>query len=435
MKHRQALTVLEKEQIYKAKLQGKTIPEIAAIMACSPACVRKWWRCGRDYGIVSLQQARRGRGQSGKLSQFDPGIARRALELKEIYSTWGPDRILIELEDDPLLQGLSLPASSTLAAYFKEACPQWLRSKKKKRPRPHPLRQAQGVHEIWQLDHQEGIRLDNGEVTTICNIRDPFAAAIIMSQVFIVTTAKHWRKLRLAEVQSVLRQGFVEWQTMPHMVQTDNELGLAGSPKVLFPSQLTLWLVGLGIQHQLIRPACPTDQAAVERTHRTLDGFALHKLALANRETLQASLDKERSIHNERFPSPASDCNGLPPLVAHPQLRHQPRPYQFEHEFDLFHLRYVADHLATYALERIVNTAGQVSLGGTPYYIGTKYGGLTVCVRFDACAHQWVFTDTATGAELRRKEPRNFSVEYFTDLEKPVNPPETAIQLSFSNLI
>jgi len=39
------------------------------------------------------------------------------------------------------------------------------------------------------------------------------------------------------------------------------------------PSQLTLWLIGLGVEHRFSRPNTPTDQAQIERTHRTLDGF------------------------------------------------------------------------------------------------------------------------------------------------------------------
>lgn len=435
MENRQLLTVYEKRQIYEAKLNGKTLSEIATMIPCSISCARKWWRVGRDSGLMGLEHRRRGRSKTGKLSQFAPQIAISALALKRRYPKWGPNRVLIEMEDNSDLNKLSLPAPSTLATYFKEVCPELLLQKKKKRPTPNKPPQARGVHEIWQLDHQEGIKLDTGEVATICNIRDPYAAAIIASQSFIVTTVKYWRKLTLSEVRSVLRQSFVEWQTLPQVVQTDNETGLAGSPQVVFPSLLTLWLAGLGIKHQLIRPACPTDQAEVERTHRTVNGFAVHKLSQANHESLQASLDKEKRIHNERFPSRASDCQGRPPLIAHPQLLLQPRPYQDNCEFDLFDLQYVADHLATYMLERKVNASGQVSLGGTAYYVGSNCSGLTVRVQFDAGTREWVFADLETSVEVQRKMPKHFSIEYFTGLEKPTEKPKTAIQLSFPAFI
>jgi hypothetical protein len=107
---------------------------------------------------------------------------------------------------------------------------------------------------MWQLDSQEGIPLHDGDIATICNIRDPVGAAMIASQAFSVKTELHWRKLTWQEVRGVLRQAFTEWQTLPDGVKTDNELGLAGGPTDPYPGQLTLWLVGLGIKHRCIRP-------------------------------------------------------------------------------------------------------------------------------------------------------------------------------------
>jgi hypothetical protein len=82
---------------------------------------------------------------------------------------------------------------------------------------------------MWQLDSQEGIRLHSGEISTICNIRDPVGAAMIASRSFSVKTKRHWRKLAWTEVRDVLRTAFSEWHTLPDSVLTDNELCLAGS--------------------------------------------------------------------------------------------------------------------------------------------------------------------------------------------------------------
>lgn len=392
-------------------------------------------RLGRDQGLNGLRETRRGRGKSGRLSQFDPLIVGKALELKQTYPKWGANRILIEFAGDEELQLLRLPAASTLAAYFKEVCPHLLRKQRDSNSKPTTPSQAGGVHEVWQLDHQEAVRLADGEVALICNVRDPYASAVIASRAFVVTTPQRWRKLTLQEVQFVLRQAFAEWQTMPQMIQTDNELGLAGSPGVDFPDRLTLWLVGLGIRHQFIRPGRPTDQGAVERTHRTMDGFAVHPQALTDCATLQTSLDKERRIHNELFPSRAGTCAGNPPLVVHPQLLHQPRPYRLEHEFTLFNLQSVADYLAAFTFERKVNSSGQISLGRTRYYLGQKYAGSLVVTCFNADTHEWVFTGSQSGVELMRKRPEQFSVEAFTGLQKPETLPAEAIQLTFPGFV
>jgi hypothetical protein len=39
------------------------------------------------------------------------------------------------------------------------------------------LPQPTSVHEVWQSDSQDDLRLADGTVATICNIRDPVEAA------------------------------------------------------------------------------------------------------------------------------------------------------------------------------------------------------------------------------------------------------------------
>jgi hypothetical protein len=191
--------------------------------------------------------------------------------------------VLVELsqqfkEAEPPIR---LPSASRLALFFKEECPECVRSPKSEQLQPNSSRppRARAVHEVWQFDAQEGIKLADGEIATIGNIRDEWGCAQIASQAFSVKTAKHWRKLRFAEVQQLLRLGFTQWRTLPEALLTDNELGLAGDPTDPYPSLLSLWLAGLGIKHLLIRAGCPEDQAQVERSHLTMDNFVFSEEA------------------------------------------------------------------------------------------------------------------------------------------------------------
>ena len=108
----------------------------------------------------------------------------------------------------------------------------------------------------------------------------------------------------------------------------------------------------LGRRASFIRPNTPTDQAQVERTHRTLDGFVGLPDPRLDLGQLQQRLDSEREQHNRWFPSRASDCAGRPPLLAHPELQHPRRPYRLEWERQLFDLQRVYDYLTTIPLER-----------------------------------------------------------------------------------
>jgi hypothetical protein len=290
------------------------------------------------------------------------------------------------------------------------------------------------VHEQWQLDSQEGIRLGNGEIATICNLRDPVGAAMLASQAFEVKTARHWRKLDWTEVRSVLRGGFAEWQTLPDSVQTDNELGLAGTPTDALPSRLTLWLAGLGIAHTFIRPGQPRDQPEIERQHRTLDGFVLDATSTQNRLTLQGRLDQERHLYNTAYPTRASDCAGRAPLRAHPELRRPRRTYTLQAELQLFDLQRVYDYLATFTFERKVNARGQVSLGSRLYSVGGRYRGHTVRLQLDAQRHHWVCY-AEPHVELKQFAPVGLDVATLTGMELESLKDAAPVQLTLPFLV
>lgn len=433
MGNRPPLTQAEKERIYWGKLEGRTLRELADEVDCTVHCARKWWRVGRDKGVEGLRSSRRGRGKTGTLSQFAPRVAETALALKRAHPRWGAKRVLVELRNDASLNGLRLPGRSRLAAFFKERCPECVAARKPRSEPSQPPPKATAVHEMWQLDSQEGIRLHNGEIATICNIRDPVGAAMIASRAFSVKTKHHWRKLTWTEVRDVLREAFAEWHTLPDGVQTDNELGLAGGPNDPFPGKLSLWLAGLGITHRFIRPGCPTDQPHIERNHRTLDDFALDETALTDLQHLQQALGRERQVYNQDFPSQASDCDGRPPLEAHPELLKPRRYYEPELELALFDLQRVYQHLASFTFERKVNTSAQVSLGRQMYSLGKPLVRerqlKMVLVHFDPHDKQWVFC-TEDREELVRRPPKSLDVPTLTGLAPSVRRPIPAVQLT-----
>jgi len=436
MRRRAPLTDSEKATICREKLARKSTAVIAAELQCSPDCVIKWWKRFRRDGAPGLHARPFGSPKKGVLAHFAPSVVQAALALKQSYPRWGPNRVLVELRARPELQEFPLPSRSRLAAFFKVRCPECVARHKARPPKPAAPPPSPGVHVIWGLDSQEGIRLQDGGIATVCNIRDPVAAAMIASRAFSVRTAKHWRKLDWTEVRQVIRTGATEWQTLPDAFLTDNELSLAGGPNDPFPGLLTLWLVGLGVQHLRIRPHCATDQPQIERNHRTLDGLAMNAGDLVNLDTLQQALDRERQVYNTAFPVRASDCAGRPPLTVHPELRWPHRPYDPNVELALFALQRVYDYLATFTFERKVNSVGQVSLGSQVYSVGKRWAGHTVTVQFDPAQAAWVFYEAGSPAEqappeIARRAPKGLDVKTLTGLEPQEQAPARPIQLSF----
>jgi transposase len=440
MSNPKPLTQAQKEQIYLGKQKGQTLAEVAAAVGCSVACARKWWRLGRKRGLDGLRNERHGRKKTGALSQFNASVQEKALQHKSQHHRWGAKRVRVELEADDSLQGFALPQRSALAAFFKEHCPEYVAKRKARPPQPVRPASAMSVHEVWQLDSQEGIKLLNDEIVTVCNLRDPFGAAMLASRAFSVQTELHWRKLDWTEVRAVLRQTFTEWHTLPDRLLTDNELRLAGNPNDPFPGQLTLWLIGLGVLHQFIRPGRPTDQSQIERNHRTLDGFTMNDTDLTDLPHFQCALDRERGMYNSHFPTEASDCQGRPPFVAHPELLKPRRYYQPEIELALFSLQRVYDFLATFTFERKVSVSAQVSMGSQMYSIGRDLvqhlDDRVVQVQFDPHTGEWIFakrtSDPAAKAEeLTRRPVKKLDVTTLTGLVPQEIHLPCPVQLSF----
>jgi hypothetical protein len=264
------------------------------------------------------------------------------------------------------------------------------------------------VHQRWQIDAQEKIPLGDGEWASVLEIRDPVGAVILASQAFLTTlTASTYRKLTFEEVRATLRQAFRQWGR-PAEIQSDHEDVYAGANQADFPMPFTLWLRGLGIVHRFSRERCPTDQPHIERNHRTTGDMSWKNHPPADLADLQQQLDACCQRYNHHYPALASDCQGLPPLVKHPNARHSGRDYQEPWEWELFDLALVDDYLAQLSWIRKVDLNGIVYVGKRKYYLGRKHKHQQVRVRylpegrtfcFETLTGEWIQSLAAKGLE------------------------------------
>jgi len=406
----------QRRDMYRRHLGGESYSVIAERLGISPACVRYWYRRQRDGGTCRSNYRRI---PSGRLSRFDPKVRYRILRLRLEHPGWGPNRIRAKLKKLPGLQGRPLPSDAAIGRYLHQ-WPQFRRPPKAKSPRHRPRAPSQ-VHQRWQIDFKVGIALDNGRLVNWHTVRDPVGEACLGACVFPAgRVGQKAQKVTAEQVRSVLRTCFARWGTLPAEVQTDGEPALVAQAHDPFPSRFTLWLTGLGIDHLQIRSGQPTDNAEVERCHRTLNEYALlgnedHEVA-----PLQAILDQ--AVHELAFelPSRAEGCAGRPPILAHPELLQPRHPFQPEHELALFDLARVDAYLAAFTWERTVGKTGQITLGGQHAYysVGRPWAGHSVRVRFDPADRHFVFYDVqAPEQEIGRRPARGLEVTDLTGLE------------------
>jgi transposase len=405
-------TVEQRQGFYRRHQAGETYPEIAEALGVSVECVRYWCRRQRVGGpCQTVYRPRSG----GLLSHFEAKVRYAILRLRLEHPRWGPNRILSRLKKRPSLRGLRLPKEAQIGRYLH----QWLGFRRPTKPsvRARPD-QPQRVHQCWQIDFKVGIGLSDGCQVNLHTVRDPLGEAALTACVFAAgRVGQSPAKVTVSQVQTVLRRCFKQWGTLPQEVQTDGETSLVGQPQGDFPSRFSLWLKGLGIEHRVIRPGQPTDQAEVERCHRTLNDYAIVGNEKADLSQLQSLLDE--AVHELIFelPSRAEGCAGRPPIVAHPELLQPPRPFQPELELAHFQLNRVDAYLATFTWRRTVSKTGQVDLAGYRYSLGRPYARRQVTLRFDPATREFVFyhPDRPTQA-VKRRPARGLDVADLTGL-------------------
>jgi hypothetical protein len=406
-------TISDRQEFWRLHAQDEmTYAEIANQYQVSKECVRYWCRRQRDGQGCQSQYRRE---KVGLLGRFDPLVRFLILRLKLKHPHWGPNRILYHLQKRPSLSGLSLPSEASLGRYVHQ-WDRFHRPPSSRKPTQRPC-QPTRVHEIWQIDFKVGICLPDGKVN-LHTIRDPFGKAYIGGYLYPATPGLIPSRVPMEDVRTSLRLCFKQWSTLPEMVQTDGEPSLIGKPNDTFPSRFTLWLTGMGIEHRIIRCGKPTDNAEVERAHRTLYDYAIlgnEGCCLQQLQTIMAGAVQEL---NQDLPSNAEGCAGQAPLVAHPSLRQPRLPYQPEHELAWFDLKRVDAYLATYIWERKVDVNGIVYMGDR-YALGRAYARQVVKVRFDPQDRTFVcFRNSVDDQEeeLRRWPARHMDVEGLTGL-------------------
>jgi hypothetical protein len=219
---------------------------------------------------------------------------------------------------------------------------------------------------------------------------------------------RYWNLVEPALVQQVLREAFSRWGR-PEEFRVDNGApwGSAGD----WPTDLALWLIGLGVGMIWNRPRRPQDNGVVERSQGTGKRWGEPKTCCDQRE-LQRRLEEMDRIQREVYPS----IQGQSRWQAFPGLQHADRPYRRTWEKRNWDIERVLTHLADYSVLRRVDRKGQVSVYNRNHYVGRHYGGRDIYVLLDPIDREWVFT-TPEGMQLRRKVAAEITHERILKLQ------------------
>jgi hypothetical protein len=220
-----------------------------------------------------------------------------------------------------------------------------------------------------------------------------------------------WLLVPAAQTQQALRRCFARWG-LPRAVRVDNGAPW-GSCGHDLPTDLALWLIGLGVEVIWNDPHSPQQNGVVERSQGTGKRWA-DPGSCDSAGELQAAADEMDRLQRQEHPAAA--LGGLSRMEAHPGLAHSGRAYSEEREEASWDHGRALLHLAGYCVPRRVGVNGDVWLYHRPRYVGVAHRGKEVFVMLDPHRREWAFADK-DGRQLRCQPADELSAQRIRSLD------------------
>ena len=286
-----------------------TVTELCERYAISRKTGYKWLDRFDEAGRPGLRD--RSRAPHHCPHAMSDDVARVICEARRQHPSWGPEKLLDWLAPrHPDV--VDWPAVSTAGDFL--ARRGLVKKRRRRRTYQHP-----GVvpatttqpNDLWTADFKGHFRTQDGIYCYPLTITDLHTRFLLACHGLLSTKGQG--------VRPVFDRLFREYG-LPRAIRTDNGVPFA-TTGIHGLSQLNVWWIRLGIQHQRILPAHPQQNGAHERMHKTLKGEAIRP----PRATLAAQQRKfNRFRHEYNEERPHQTLRGRPPASLY---RPSPRMY------------------------------------------------------------------------------------------------------------
>src|SRR2546422_7698593 len=226
------------------------------------------------------------------------------------HPSWGPDKLLDWL--GPRHPTVEFPAVSTAGDLL--ARRGLVKKRRRRRHYQHPgVVPITTVHpnDLWTADFKGHFRTRDGVYCYPLTVADQHTRYLLACHGLLSTKG--------LGVRPVFDRLFREYG-LPDAIRTDNGVPFA-TTGIHGLSQLNVWWLRLGIQHQRTRPASPQENGAHERMHKTLKAEAIRP-PRATLAPQQRAFNRFRVEYNDERPH--QFLEGATPASRY---RASPRPY------------------------------------------------------------------------------------------------------------
>jgi hypothetical protein len=249
------------------------------------------------------------------------------------------------------------------------------------------------------MDAAEQLKLQTGGRFCWLRLADECSGAILAT--FLFEPAR-WSQVPEHQTQQAIRCGFRRWGC-PKAMRVDN--GIPWGTSSGLPSELSLWLAGLGVRMHWNDPHRPQQNGVVESTQRVSQRW-VYPANCADLHEVARKVEREDWVQREEYPA----VDGLSRRQAYPGLLHSGRGYSEGWEQMVWDANLALRFLEGYRVRRKVSCRGQVSVYHRLIEVGRERIQTWVYVGMDAQTVEWVIWDV-DGTEVRRRPAPQFTAQ------------------------
>ncbi len=287
------------------RLSLYAMTELCARYGISRKTGYKWLARFDEAGRWGLQD--RSRAPHHCPHRIPDEVAEVICDARRQHPSWGPEKLLAWLA--PRRPDLALPAISTAGDLLtrRGLVPKRRRRRHYAHPGVVPISTTES-NDLWTADFKGHFRTRDGVYCYPLTVADQHTRYLLACH-GLLSTKGHG-------VRPVFDRLFREYG-LPRAIRTDNGVPFA-TTGLHGLSQLNVWWLRLGIQHQRIRPASPQENGAHERMHKTLKREAIRP-PRAHLTSQQRAFTAFRQLYNEERPH--EFLEGRPPASAYQASR------------------------------------------------------------------------------------------------------------------